>query len=882
MDALSGLRIVDLSRGLAGSHATKLLADYGADVVTVEPPSGDRARRYGPFPGDQPEIEASAPFLWLNTNKRSVVADRRQPEGQALIRRLVAYAEVLVEDDAPGEPDWHGLEPAALRAARPALVICSITPFGQTGPYARYQATDLVLQAMGSAMHATGHPEREPLALGSRYAEWHAGLAAALAIMLAVYRAEATGAGDQIDLSIYETLTAGKDRRQLALVSHAYTGLITRRQQATYGICCGIRPCADGYINLFGNGPRLPALLRLIGRADLLAHPAIGLPEDQMPAALIEEIESAYLEWTLRHEMRRALALAQAQHILGGAIYSVADLLGDAVLGGRGAWERIDHPATGPLDYPGRPFVMSDTPRPPARRAPLLGEHTATVPAEWEQQTATATAASGSSPRLERPGSAVIAGRSGHRLGLPATDPKLPLQGVRVLDLTVVWAGPYASQQLAEWGAEVIRMEPVNAIQPQTRHAERARFLTKEFVARSVAQGTLGSAYANGDPGPDPWNRNPMFNSSSSNKLSFTGNATTAAGRATFEQMVAIADVVIENNVPSTAAKMGIDYQRLRAINPGIIVVRMPGFGLDGAYADYRCWGTHLEGMAGLTLLRSYPEMTLEAAGDTYACDSVAGLMAALATVMALRHRARTGRGQQIEVPQLEAFAQLLGVEILDYGMNGRVAGPMGNDHPRRAPHGAYRCRPADDDAWIAIDATTDQQWAALCQVLGAAGLASDRRFATEASRWQHRRELDALLTRHTERWERYALFHALQAAGVPAGPVQNEGDCFRCPQLAARGFFQEQTRPDIGTHRYPGMLFRWVDTPNHHRRPPVRLGQDNEYVYQLLLGVSPARRHELTVAGEIGTSYPAALLGIPTPADHDSPPSPGVNAAPR
>ncbi|MFN8556817.1 MAG: CoA transferase [Dehalococcoidia bacterium] len=444
--------------------------------------------------------------------------------------------------------------------------------------------------------------------------------------------------------------------------------------------------------------------------------------------------------------------------------------------------------------------------------------------------------------------------------------PRLPLEGVRVIDVTVVWAGPFGAQLLAEWGAEVIRMEPISAIQPQTRGAERARFLSREAVERAVATGSMAAGYPNRDPGADPWNRGALFNSASSNKLSFTGNMMTRSGRETFEELVAISDVVIENNVPSTAEKMGIVYEQLRAINPGIIVVRMPGFGLSGPYSDYRCWGNHLEGMAGHHIVRSYPDMTLDAVGESYACDSVAGLTAALGAVMALRHRRRTGRGQQVEIPQIEAVLQLMGTEILDYTMNGRVAGAMGNDHRSHAPHGAYPCRSEGeggphDREWIAIDVCDERQWTALCATLGAADLTADRRFASMASRWQHRRDLDAALGRHTERWDKLELFHALQAAGVPAGPVQNEGECFRCPQMAARGFFQEQTRADIGTFRYPSTLFQWTDTPNHFRRPPAKLGQDNDYVYRDLLGRSAAEVDELVAAGEVGTTYPEWLL---------------------
>jgi crotonobetainyl-CoA:carnitine CoA-transferase CaiB-like acyl-CoA transferase len=376
---LEGIRVADFTRGIAGPHATKLLADYGADVVKVEPPGGDPSRGWGPFKDDRPTIETSAPYLWLNTSKRGITANLEAGGGIEVARRLIAQSDVVVEDYAPGELARLGLDLDALRRERPALVVCSMTPFGQTGPYATLVATDLILQAMGGAMHQTGHVEREPLRLGGNFAEWHGGLAGALAVLLAVYRAEETGEGDRIDLSIYETQMGGKDRRQIRLLGYAYAQIVAKRDAGAFAICSGVRPCQDGFINLLGNGPRLPVVLRMIGRDDLAARPEVEGPDSELPQALVEEIEAAYLGWTLQHTMREALAIAQSHHILGGTVHTIEDVLRDPTFRERGLWEVIDHPATGPIEYPGRPFIMSDSPRPPARRAPLLGEHTVEV-----------------------------------------------------------------------------------------------------------------------------------------------------------------------------------------------------------------------------------------------------------------------------------------------------------------------------------------------------------------------------------------------------------------------------------------------------------------------------------------------------------------------
>ncbi|MGE0134818.1 MAG: CaiB/BaiF CoA transferase family protein [Dehalococcoidia bacterium] len=826
---LEGIRIVEIAGGVAGPHAGKLLADYGADVVKVEPPGGDRSRRAGPFKGGAAHPEGSAMFLALNTNKRSVVADLETDEGKALLRGLLERADVLIEDCVPGKLASMGLEAALLRLEHPRLVICSITPYGQDGPYAGLPESDLVLQGMGGEMYSTGHATREPLRLGGEYALWHAGLAAAYAVMLAVLRAEATGHGEHIDCSIYETQAGGKDRRQVYLMGYAYGGEIARRQAPGYMVGSGVRPCTDGFVNLSPIG-RLPALLRMIGREDLAARPEASGDGSSMPAALLDEIEAACVAWTTQYSMREAVDIAQRHRVLGGAVYTIGDVLADPTFRERGAFERIEHPAAGAMDYPARPFIMSASPRPAARRAPLLDEHRDEVMAELD------ALASGTGAQ------AGVSSSSASRSGAPADRHRLPLEGVRVIDLAVVWAGPFCGQLLAEWGAEVIKLEPITSIQPMTRPlAPRPGAVPIEGV--------------------EVWNTGHSFNSSSHNKRSFTADLRTPEGREAFRRLVAVSDVIVENNVPETIDRLGVSYEELRAINPGIVFTRMPGFGLSGQYRDYRAWGNHLAAMVGHLVTRAYPDATPDLAGEDYASDSIGGLMAAFATAVALRHRARTGAGQLIEVPQVEAMMGLMAADYLDFQLNGEVATGRGNDHRSHAPHNVYRC--LGDDRWIAIDVGTDAEWRALCRVLRLDRAADDARFATRDSRWQHRGELDAIVSRGCASWDRWKLFEALVGAGVPAGPVQDVADAFHCRHLREREWFRRLTRSDIGGFDHPGSLFRWRETPNPFWRAPCRLGEDNEYVYRELLGYSAEEYRELVAKGVVGTAFTPAALGL-------------------
>jgi crotonobetainyl-CoA:carnitine CoA-transferase CaiB-like acyl-CoA transferase len=436
---------------------------------------------------------------------------------------------------------------------------------------------------------------------------------------------------------------------------------------------------------------------------------------------------------------------------------------------------------------------------------------------------------------------------------------KLPLEGIRVAAITVVWAGPHVTQLLAEWGAEVIRVEPINSVQRNSRGAEN-RMTREQAIAAAVIGGAGAPSWPDYEPGDDPWNRSAAFNSHSRNKRSMTCDVMSPEGREAFLKLIEVCDVFIENNVPETIEKAGLTWEALREVNPQLIMLRMPAFGLDGPYKNYRGFGTHVEGMIGHHYLRGYRDADPSYTGDAFTADGIAGVLGALAVTMGLRHRRRTGEGQQIEMPLAQAFLPVLGEFILDYTMNGRVTPPQGNTHPSHAPHGVYPC--IGDDQWIAIDVATDEQFAALCETLDATALASDERFAGTEARWLNRDALDAALGAFTAPREKEQLFHELQAVGVPAAPTHDELEALADEHLNARGFFQEATIEGIGTHRYPGMTIEMANTPNEIRLPPPKLGEHNEYVYLDLLGYSRDEYESLIERGLVGTRYTPEALG--------------------
>lgn len=427
---------------------------------------------------------------------------------------------------------------------------------------------------------------------------------------------------------------------------------------------------------------------------------------------------------------------------------------------------------------------------------------------------------------------------------------KLPLEGIRVIDLTVVWAGPFATQILADLGAEVIKLENVSVWQTYTRGI-RAR-PTKEALAGQLP---YFGGYPDGEPGSRPWNRSPTFMHLFRNKKSVTVDLRAEWGMEFLERLVSCSDVVYENNVPETLDKLGITYDWLKSVNPAIIFVRVPAYGLSGPYRDYRALGVHIEGVTSHTRSRGYMDMDPSSNTDIFASDYLSGTHGAFATMAALLHRNKTGQGQIVEIPQAESALPMLAYQIMDYNLNDRSQAPLGNRSILgHAPSGVYPCR--GDDRWIAITVADDDRWVAFCNVLERPEWASESHYATVERRRARHDEIDEMISQVTRSLEVSELTTRLQKAGVAAGPVMDARDGFDDPHLRARGFFHRVHQEDIGDHDWPGFLYQLSTSPLTYRSPPVSLGEHNEYAYKELLGYSDEEYRQLQMEKKIGTEF--------------------------
>jgi crotonobetainyl-CoA:carnitine CoA-transferase CaiB-like acyl-CoA transferase len=418
---------------------------------------------------------------------------------------------------------------------------------------------------------------------------------------------------------------------------------------------------------------------------------------------------------------------------------------------------------------------------------------------------------------------------------------RYPLEGIRVVDLTVVWSGPGATAFLGDLGAEVIRIEGNNRVSRQT-----SAKITKEMVAATAYH---GATFPNRDPGDRPYDRSALFNWHSRNKLAACMNLETPEGREAAVALIAMSDVLVENNSNGTLEKLGLAQDALLEINPRLIVARMPPLGMTGPMSSYLGYGPNFNSLVGIAAMDGYEGETPDTAGENYHMDEAAPAGLAFAVLAALLDRDRTGRGGLIEFAQAENVMQEVGEFFLDLQFNHRNPPLRGNSDP----HMLQEAFPAaEDDRWVAISVRSDRDWDALTGVIGAPGWAADG--STAAARLDRAAELRAHIADWTRTLPAAQIVARLQQAGVPAGEVMTETRLLDDEHLAARDWFKERSHPSVGTYRYPGNPWRASGFEVAFGRVLPGFGEDNEYVYKTLLGYSDERYDDLVRRGLVTT----------------------------
>ncbi|MCS6800662.1 MAG: CoA transferase [Chloroflexota bacterium] len=782
---LRDVRVLDLAGPLAW-YGTKLLADLGADVIRLEPPGGDPARRRPPFVRAGPAQGESLAFWYFNTSKRSELIDLTQEEGCRRLRALARDADVVVDTALPAERALLGIDYAALARRNPRLVYVLATPFGTTGPYQRWQASDLILQALGGLMFLAGLPTRPPSQLGGNQAEYQTGVLAACGALLGLAARDHSGRGQLVEVI-----------GQVAVAIDAENALpywdFERWVRPRLGVENYLRMrqlfrCRDGWV-VVSIGNRWQSFRRLLERAGLLseelADPAWNSADYRAAhAQTIERACEALCAAMTRDEIWR---LGQEARVGVAPVQRIDELFADPQLAARAFWQRVPHPEIErDITYPGPPFRLSATPWRIFRRPPLAGEHSG----------------EGWLPRPRAPRSAP-----------PARRDRLPLEGVRVIDLSWVAAAPLATRLMALFGAEVLRIE--SATRPDSsRRLPTAR-----------------------PPGNDSLNASGMWNNLNPGKASVVLDLTHPEAVRLLERFIQTADVLVDNFGVDPYPKWGLTLARLRALRPDLIIARASTMGRTGPRQHFIGLGYTIGAAAGHHAITGFPDDPPAGAGIAHPDYSCNPYHLAVAVLAALHYRRRTGVGQTIDLAQHESTVCWVGVEAMDYAVNGVVAGPCANRSPDAAPHGAY---PAlGDDAWIAIACQSDAQFAALAAAMEQPHLATDPRFSSLAARKANEDALDQIVARWTRRQPARAAAARLQQLGIPAGPVQSHRDLVEeDPQMRSIGHYVRIEHHEVGVHLADGPPVRLTSTPGRVSRPAPLLGEDTERLLRELLGL--------------------------------------------
>ncbi|MBI2964415.1 MAG: CoA transferase [Deltaproteobacteria bacterium] len=800
--ALDGIRVLECGELVAAPYAAKLFGHLGADVVKVEPPAGDPLRRRGPFLARQPHPERGGLHLYLDQAKRGVVIDPSRSADRRRLRRLVAAADVVIAGGSPRALEERGLGYAGLREINPRIVVTTIAPFGLSGPRRDWAATEIVEAAAGGWLHASPgglrDPALPPLKAFGQQADFQAGVHAAIVTLGALLARERTGRGQHVDVNVQAAIASNLE---MGFVHWTYARhVVSRLGQRAIGPW-GIIRLADGpFFVVCVAEDHWQRLVDYLGRPEWSRWEIFS---DRLMRARNALVLMPLLEKALSHlTCARAHVELQKRRIPCSPIFDMAMLLRSEHLRARGFFVELDHPDAGRLTYPGAPFRFSRTPWRAAAAAPRLGEHTAEVLREWGGRRAGKT-----TPAAPR----------------PAAD-EAPLRGVRVADFCWVWAGAACTLQLAHLGAEVVRVEAAG-LPDITR-------LIPPFAdhRRGV-------------------NRAGYFNQYNQGKQSIGLNLKHADGLALAKRLVGASDVVTENFAAGVMDRIGLGYEELRRIKPGIVMISLSGFGATGPARDYVAYGPVLVPMIGLASLSGYPRGEPSEVGISYG-DPNAGLHAAFAVLAALRHQRRTGEGQYVDMSQWEAAVGLTAEALMEYAIGGTQPARQGNRDAIEAPQGVFRC--AGDDEWVALACWSDEQWRQLARAMGRPDLAADAYLSTAAGRKRSEQMLEAAISEWTDSRSAEEVAQILQARGVPSYPVLSNRGLAEDVQLGTWGAFADLDHPEVGVRRHVGAPWRFSESDVRVRRPAPLLYADTDAVLRRLLGCDDAEIRGLRDCGAI------------------------------
>ena len=793
---LVGYTVVDLSTGIAGAYCTKLLADGGADVVKVESPQGDPLRRWSSSGTAIPAASDGALFGYLAGSKHSVVADAEVGDDIEMVHKLLAAADAVVWSAGSKLAEHHSFRPAAIHTAYPYLTVTSITPFGLEGPWRDRAATEFTLQAWSGGIVGLGRglPERAPVFVGGQVGEYLAGAYASAATLASRCSGLSSGAGQLIDLSMLET--------QILCLTYypvSYFEMLGRPWRNARRLTVpGVAQAKDGLVDLgCGTAQQWFDLCAMVGHPEWI---------DEESALSITEQANVHAEeiyaWVRSTPADEIHDLATAFRIPNAPVANGANVASLDHFRERGSFVR--NPRDG-FQQPGHPFRMRPAQLRQPQPAPRLGEHTAHYRAAYV------------TPRPKPTGNVK----------------PLPFSGLRILDMTTFWAGPCCTHFMAMLGAEVIHVE-------SARRPDGTRLIAGIPVSEDQW-----------------WEKSPIFAALNTNKKGLTLDLQSPRGCELLRRLIATCDVVVENFTPRVLDQIGLDFEAVQAIRPDVVMLRMPGFGLDGPWRDNPAFAYAIESASGLSWLTGYPDRP---PFEPYSLgDPNAGVHALNGLLLALEHRRRTGQGVFVEAAMVDAALSISAEQVIEYSAYGALLDRAGNRGPTAAPQNLYRAADIDEfgrpDTWVAVAVANDDQWRCLCDALGSPSWAVDPRLSTAAGRRAHEDLIDEQLAAYCRDRTVDAIVRTFWDAGVPVAKVLQPHRQTELDQLTFRDFFEELDHPVNGRARLSTVPMRLSGgSVPFHRHPAPLLGQHN---HELLaeLGVTEAEIAELEADGIIGST---------------------------
>ena len=791
---LHDVRVLDLAdhRAALGS---RMLADLGADVTMVEPPSGSSIRHQAPFVDDEPSLDGSYQHLYFNVNKRSIVLDWRSDDGIDRLRDLAASADILIESNQPGE-----FPVEEVRAANPHLIVISATPYGQRGPKSGWRATDLTATAAGGLLQISGERTDPPVHGAAFPAHTMTGLTIASSAMTALHGRDRTPGhpGCQIDISMQEATS-------FQVVQTSNPNIWRWRGEAPYRPALSqVIHCADDRWMACNISPnKLPEFMAMLDEAGVehnldpdnwaVIHRGDRAAWQHLENPLQDLAKELAAVWPRRKLLERlwetgipAMPTLRFSEFAESEHYQTA-----------GQFSHVETPAVGrSLSYSRSALDPVQSPL-PMRPAPKLGER----------------------------GEGSDAANRESSSGALGDFPEMPLDGIRVLDLTWVAAGPLTTRLMANFGAEVIKVESSG----ERMDPLRVQPIKGEFHFDL----------------PD------LYNEVNTGKKSVTIDLADKRGKQLLRELVAHCDVMVNNYSGGSLSRMGFPWEDLRRINPRLINVHLPGVGGDSPWRPLRTLGNLLKAAAGMNFQMGYPHQPPRGMGVAYP-DFTSPHVGVTAILSALRAREETGEGREIELSQLSATVALLGAQWMQFDQLREDLPRPGNRDPNMCPHGVFPS--AGDDQWVAIALESDEKWPAFARTIARPDWSERADLQTLAGRQACEDEIEAAIADWTSGLSKWDAAEQMQAAGIAANAVEDLRDMMDVDEHF-RDHYQQVEQPS-----HPGVDI-WIDgapwefahlEPRLLERSPM-LGEHNEEILSGLLGKNAEEIADLIAAGVVG-----------------------------